>query len=180
MTIPPIPRGLAEESRELLEKAGVQIVYYDALTPGEQDYTAILTKLKSASPDLLFFTGYYPETGMLLRQKKEMGWTVPMMGGDAANHQDLVKIAGKDAAAGYFFISPPLPQDIDTPEAQQFLKGLQGEVPGFARVRVGRCGRRCLQGAGSGLCRRQGRVRRYCRMAQAAEEPARSDGFPRL
>ena len=106
-------KGLAEESRELLEKAGVQIVYYDALTPGEQDYTAILTKLKSASPDLLFFTGYYPETGMLLRQKKEMGWTVPMMGGDAANHQDLVKIAGKDAAAGY--------------EAQQFLKDFKAK-----------------------------------------------------
>ena len=115
-------RGLAEESRALLEKAGVTIVYYDALTPGEQDYTAILTKLKSTSPDILFFTGYYPETGMLLRQKKELGWSVPMMGGDAANHQDLVKIAGKEAAAGYFFISPPLPQDIDTPEAEQFLR----------------------------------------------------------
>ena len=114
-------RGLAEESRALLEKAGVTIVYYDALTPGEQDYTAILTKLKSTSPDILFFTGYYPETGMLLRQKKELGWPVPMMGGDAANHQDLVKIAGKEAAAGYFF-SPPLPQDIDTPEAEQFLR----------------------------------------------------------
>lgn len=120
-------KGLAEESRDLLKKAGVEIVYYDALTPGEQDYTAILTKLKSASPDLLFFTGYYPETGMLLRQKKEMGWNVPMMGGDAANHQDLVKIAGKDAAAGYFFISPPLPQDIDTPEAQQFLKDFKAK-----------------------------------------------------
>lgn len=44
-----------------------------------------------------------------------------MMGGDAANHQDLVKIAGPEAAAGYFFISPPLPQDMDTPEARNFL-----------------------------------------------------------
>ncbi|MDE5879459.1 MAG: branched-chain amino acid ABC transporter substrate-binding protein, partial [Desulfovibrio sp.] len=85
------------------------------------DYTAILTKLKAADPDLVFFTGYYPETGMLLRQKKEMSWNVPMMGGDAANHQDLVKIAGPEAAAGYFFISPPLPQDMDTREAKDFL-----------------------------------------------------------
>ena len=44
-----------------------------------------------------------------------------MMGGDAANHQDLVKIAGPEAAAGYFFISPPLPQDMDMPEARDFL-----------------------------------------------------------
>lgn len=114
-------KGLAEETRTALEKAGVKVLFYDALTPGERDYTAILTKLKAAGPDLVFFTGYYPETGMLLRQKKEMGWNVPMMGGDAANHQDLVKIAGPEAAAGYFFISPPLPQDMDMPEARNFL-----------------------------------------------------------
>ena len=114
-------RGLAEETRALLDKAGIRVVFYDALTPGERDYTAILTKLKAATPDLVFFTGYYPETGMLLRQKKEMGWPVPMMGGDAANHQDLVTIAGAEAASGYFFISPPLPQDMDSPEAAAFL-----------------------------------------------------------
>lgn len=118
-------KGLAEESQAALEKAGVKIIFYDALTPGERDYTAILTKLKAANPDLIFFTGYYPETGMLLRQKKEMGWDVPMMGGDAANHQDLVKIAGPEAAAGYFFVSPPLPQDMDTAEAKNFLKAFK-------------------------------------------------------
>lgn len=119
-------KGLAKETREALKKAGVKVVFYEALTPGERDYTAILTKLKSAAPDLIFFTGYYPETGMLLRQKAEMGWNVPMMGGDAANHQDLVKIAGKDAAKGYFFISPPLPQDLDTPQAREFLEAYKG------------------------------------------------------
>lgn len=120
-------RGLAEESRAALEKAGVKVIFFDALTPGERDYTAILTKLKSAAPDLIFFTGYYPETGMLLRQKKEMGWDAPMMGGDAANHQDLVKIAGPEAASGYFFISPPLPQDMDTAEARSFLEAYRAK-----------------------------------------------------
>lgn len=115
-------KGLAQETRDALKAKNINVVFYDALTPGERDYTAILTKLKAANPDLVFFTGYYPETGMLLRQKAEMGWTVPMMGGDAANHQDLVKIAGNAAAKGYFFISPPLPQDLDTPEAAAFLK----------------------------------------------------------
>lgn len=114
-------KGLAEETRQELKAAGVPVIFFDALTPGERDYTAILTKLKSAGPDLVFYTGYYPETGMLLRQKRELGWNVPMMGGDASNHQDLVKVAGPDAAAGYFFISPPLPQDMDTAGARTFL-----------------------------------------------------------
>ena len=120
-------KGLAEEAQKGLKAAGVPVVFYDALTPSERDYTAILTKLKAAEPDLIFFTGYYPEAGMLLRQKKEMRWDVPMMGGDAANNTDLVKIAGKDAAAGYFFISPPSAHDFDTPEAKDFFSRYQAE-----------------------------------------------------
>ena len=118
-------KGLAEEASKILKDAGVPIAFYDALTPSERDYTAILTKLKAANPDLIFFTGYFPEAGMLLRQKAEMHWNVPMMGGDAANNTDLVKIAGKAAAKGYFFISPPSAHDFDTPEAKDFFARYQ-------------------------------------------------------
>lgn len=114
-------KGLADEANALLVKEGKKIVFFDALTPGERDYNAILTKLKSANPDVIFYTGYYPEAGMLLRQKMEMGWDVPMMGGDATNNPDLVKIAGKKAAEGYYFLSPPVPGDLNTPEAKAFL-----------------------------------------------------------
>lgn len=114
-------KGLAEETAKLLKAAGMEPVFYDALTPSERDYTTILTKLKAANPDLIFFTGYFPEAGMLLRQKAEMNWNVPMMGGDAANNTDLVKIAGKEAAAGYFFISPPSANDFDSPVAKDFF-----------------------------------------------------------
>ena len=115
-------KGLAEEAKALLPKKGVKIVFYDALTPGERDYTAILTKLKSARPDGVFFTGYYPEGGLLLRQKQEMNWNVPFLGGDATNNPDLIKIAGKEAATGFHFLSPPVPQDLPSKEASNFLK----------------------------------------------------------
>jgi branched-chain amino acid transport system substrate-binding protein len=124
---------LADEAKSLLEAAGKTIAFYDALTPGERDYNAILTKLKSAAPDVIFFTGYYPEAGMLLRQKMEMGWNVPMMGGDATNNPDLVKIAGNQAAEGFMFLSPPVPADLDTPEAKAFMdayKAAYGNAPG--------------------------------------------------
>jgi branched-chain amino acid transport system substrate-binding protein len=92
------------------------------MTPGERDYNVTLMKMKSADPDLVFFTGYYPEAGLLLRQKMEMNWNVPFLGGDATNNPQLVEIAGKDAAKDYYFLSPPVPQDLDTPEARDFLK----------------------------------------------------------
>ena len=118
-------KGLADEANALLKKQGVEVVFFDALTPKESDYTAILTKLKGANPDVVLFTGYYPEAGLLLRQKKGMNWKVPLIGGDATNNVDLVKIAGKEAATGFYFLSPPQPQDLDTPEAKGFLADYQ-------------------------------------------------------
>ncbi len=118
-------KGLADETKALLGKAGVKIVFYDAMTPGERDYNAILTKLKSANPEAVFFTGYYPEAGLLLRQKKEMGWAVPFMGGDATNHPDLVKIAGKDSAEGFYFVSSPLPKDLPSKVSTEFVEAFQ-------------------------------------------------------
>lgn len=115
-------RGLADEAKKNLDLKDAKIVFFDALQPGERDYSAILTKMKGVNPDVIFFTGYYPEAGLLLRQMHEMKWSVPMMGGDAANNTDLVRIAGADAAAGYSFISPPMPADMDSAEAKDFMK----------------------------------------------------------
>ena len=114
-------KGLAEESRDrILQGKIAEILLYDALQPNERDYSAILTKLKGIAPDAVLFTGYYTEAGLLLRQMAEMKWSVPMIGGDATNNVGLVEIAGP-AATGYHFISPALPEDIDTPRARAFL-----------------------------------------------------------
>ena len=114
-------KGLADEVRPQLETKGIQIVFFDALTPKERDYTAILTKMKGTAPDLVFFTGYFQEAGLLMKQKAQMKWNVPFLGGDATNNLDLVKIAGKDNAAGFSTISPLLPQDLPSRTAKAFL-----------------------------------------------------------
>lgn len=118
------PRGFAEEIRNLLPDGpdtGPKIVFFDALPPGQRDYSAILQKIRQTEPDILLYTGYYPETALLLRQKAEMHWPVPMLGGDASNHQDLISMAGRDIAEGYMFLSAPMPQYLPSPEAQKFL-----------------------------------------------------------
>jgi branched-chain amino acid transport system substrate-binding protein len=115
-------KGLAEETRKALQGGGPEIVFFDAITPKERDYNATLTRMKAIGPDIIFFTGYFNDAATLLRQKMEMGWNVPMLGGDATNNNDLVRIAGKEAAGGFFFLSPPVPQDFDTPEAKRFME----------------------------------------------------------
>ena len=124
-------KGLADEAKaEIVKSKTAEVIFFDALVPNERDYTAILTKLKGVNPDGILFTGYYPEAGMLLRQMKEMKWSVPMIGGDATNNTDLVKIAGQDAAAGYYFISPPQPGDIDSDFAKTFLAAYRAKYKG--------------------------------------------------
>lgn len=124
-------KGLADEAKSGLEKARqVDIVFFNALQPNERDYSAILTRLRSTNPEVILFTGYYPEAAMLLRQMKEMGWTVPMLGGDATNNTDLVKIGGAEAVSGYYFISPPLPGDLDSESAKAFIKAFQAKHAG--------------------------------------------------
>lgn len=127
-------KGFADELKAEIEKQKREdIVIFDSLVPGESDYSVVLTKIKGYNPDVIFFTGYYPEVGLLLRQKKEMGWDIPIIGGDASNHVDLVKIAGNAAAKGYRFVSPPMPSDLDTPVTKAFLASYEakyGSAPG--------------------------------------------------
>lgn len=126
-------KGLADETKALLEKNGKKIVFYDALTPKENDYSTILTKIKTTKPDVVFFTGYYNEAGLLLRQSREMNWNVPFVGGDATNNKDLIKIAGNKAAKGFTCISPPLPQDLLSKDAKEFMAEFKtkfGTTPG--------------------------------------------------
>ena len=54
-----------------------------------------------------------------------MGWNVAFMGGDAANNPELVKVAGAAAAEGFLFLTPPLPKDLDTPEAKAFVAAFE-------------------------------------------------------
>ena len=98
---------------QLQKERAPPIVFFDALTPGERDYSTILTKLKQANPQIVFFTGYYNEAGnCYCGRRKRWASTFRSSGGDATNNTDLVKIAGGPAATGFYFVSAPLPQDF--------------------------------------------------------------------
>lgn len=119
-------KGLADEVKSGIEKDGsIKIASFSSIQPKESDYNTALIRLKNTAPDAIMFTGYYPEAAMLLRQMKGMNWSVPMLGGDATNNTDLVKIGGTDAVAGFYFISPPMPGDLNSSAAKDFIKAYQ-------------------------------------------------------
>ena len=104
-------KGLADATKAALEgKPGVQVVFFDAVTPGEKDFSAVLTKVKSLSPDVTYFTGYYPEGGLIAKQFKDLGVPGKFMAGDANNDPTFISEAGP-ASEGVYVTSTPLPQD---------------------------------------------------------------------
>ncbi len=120
-------KGLADEIKAGLEHApGVEVVFFDALRPKENDYNALLTTMKSVNPEIIMFTGYYREAATLLRQMAEMKWEVPMVGGDATNNSELVKLAGGHAT-GFYFLSPAMPSDLSTESGRAFLSAYQAK-----------------------------------------------------
>ena len=127
------PRTLGAESRDLFKKMDMEVVFFDGMTPGGADCTEVLARMRKANPEVIFFTGYYPEAGILLREKKKMNWGIPVIGEDGTNNRELVEIAGKDAAAGYYFISAAIPKDLPYERTQAFIRNYKtkyGKEPG--------------------------------------------------
>jgi branched-chain amino acid transport system substrate-binding protein len=78
-------KGLAEDTKKALEpmiKAKkVELVYFDAITPGEKDYKVSLTNLRESKPDVWYYTGYYAEAALLVTQARDIGVKCPFVGG---------------------------------------------------------------------------------------------------
>jgi branched-chain amino acid transport system substrate-binding protein len=129
-------KGLAEDTKKALQSmvtAGkVEIVFYDAITPGEKDFRVTLTKLRETKPEVWYYTGYYAEAALLVSQARAIGITCPFVGGNAAINDEFVKIAGLEIARGCYMTNEPLPADLPYPEAKEFLNAYKakfGEIP---------------------------------------------------
>ena len=87
-------KGLADETKKAANAAGFQETLYAAYTPGERDYSALVSRLKQAGVDLIYIGGYHTESGLILRQAKEQGMNVTLIGGDALVTNEFWQITG--------------------------------------------------------------------------------------
>ena len=113
-------KGLAEHTRTANSdlELGMQVVFFDAIVPGKDDYSSALTKIKQSGADTLYFTGYASEAGIIVRQAKELGLAVRLLGGDATNEPIVIRTAGP-AAEGFIVTTAPLPEFL--PGATAFI-----------------------------------------------------------
>lgn len=91
--------GLARSVQDGLKKGGANIVFFDGITAGEKDFSTLVARLKKENIDFVYYGGYHPELGQILRQARAAGLKTQFMGPEGVANVSLSNIAG-DAAEG--------------------------------------------------------------------------------
>ena len=118
-------QGLAEHTKRYAEEMGINVSFYDAINPDDQDFSPILTNIGAAGLDAIYFSGYHAQGGLLLKQTGELGLDLNWVMGNACNNPELIQIGGLENAVGTYITTEPLPKDVDYPEARQFVADFQ-------------------------------------------------------
>jgi branched-chain amino acid transport system substrate-binding protein len=94
--------GLAGVFRKDFEAAGGKIVAEQSYSGGDTEFRPQLTTIKAASPQILFIPGFYTEVGQIAIQSRDLGLTVPLVGGDGWDSPVVIQIGGKSIEGSYF------------------------------------------------------------------------------
>lgn len=124
-------KGLAKYFKEGFLKAGGTIVTELDFNGGDKDFKGQLTAIKTAAPDAVFVPGYYTDVALICIQAKQLGITVPLIGGDGWESEKLVELGG-EAVEGHYF-STHYAADAAAPKVTAFVeaykKAYNNKVP---------------------------------------------------
>jgi len=100
-------KGLADITRTVMNAAGLKEVMSEEINTDDKDYSALVSKLKDAGVDAIYFGGYHPQAGLILKQLTEQGSAAMMLSGDSLAVNEFWSIAGEAAAKKMIFTFPP-------------------------------------------------------------------------
>ena len=123
----PYGQGLAEEFKKTFEAGGGSVAIFEGISIGDKDFKALLIKIKTLSPEAIYFGGMYQEGGLLSKQAKELKLSVPVVGGDGIYSNDFIKIAGA-VCEGDLATTIGLPL-AKLPKGSEFIAKYQKKFP---------------------------------------------------
>ncbi|PIM59668.1 leucine ABC transporter subunit substrate-binding protein LivK [Escherichia coli] len=89
--------GLARAVQDGLKKGNANVVFFDGITAGEKDFSTLVARLKKENIDFVYYGGYHPEMGQILRQARAAGLKTQFMGPEGVANVSLSNIAGESA-----------------------------------------------------------------------------------
>ena len=98
-------KGLAESFVANFKKGNGTITGTEQYVGGsDKDFRSILTNIKAENPDMVWLPGYYQEVGLIVKQARDLGMTMPFMGGDGWDDPQLFNIAGNVALNNTYYV----------------------------------------------------------------------------
>ena len=134
--------GIATAVKETLEKKGVKVGLFEGINAGDKYFSSMISKLKQENVDFVYYGGYHPELGLLLRQAKEKGLNVRFMGPEGVGNKEISAIAGP--ASEGLLVTLPKSFDQD-PRNQKLVDAFKAKkqdpsgpfvFPAYAAVQV--------------------------------------------
>ncbi|SHJ58440.1 ABC transporter substrate-binding protein [Propionispora hippei] len=124
-------KGLAKVFKSVYTERGGQIVSEEAYLQKDQDFKATLTTIKAQNPEIIYIPGYYEDVGKIVKQARELGITIPILGGDAWDSPRLAELGGAQALNNTYFTNFYSVEDKN-PVSNSFVEAYQkeyGQVP---------------------------------------------------
>src|SRR5215470_1909448 len=109
-------KGVADETKKAMNAAGLKEVMYEAITQGDKDFSALISKMKQANIDAIYYGGYQTEAGLIVRQARDQGLKAQFIGADALMTEEFWKITGP-AGEGTLMTFPPDPRNVPSAKA---------------------------------------------------------------
>jgi branched-chain amino acid transport system substrate-binding protein len=116
----PYSVGLASNFRDTFTSMGGSVLIEQKFSSGDKDFKAQLTAIKGASPEALFAPCYYTEAGLIVRQARDLGLSIPIFGGDGWEAPELIQIGGTAIEGTYY--STHYSAEDQSPKVQEFVK----------------------------------------------------------
>lgn len=119
-------KGLSKSFDAQYTELGGKIVAKEAYQAKDSDFKAVLTKIKGANPDVVYLPGYYESAALIIKQARELGLTVPFLGGDGYDSPKLAELAGKENLSKVYFTNHYASSDT-TPEVVKFKEAFKAK-----------------------------------------------------
>lgn len=136
-------KGLTEVFEQEFTKLGGKIINKQSYTQNDPDFKGQLTTIRALNPDVIYIPGYYGQVGIIAKQARELGMTMPLLGGDGWDAPEIWKLGGEGLKNT--FISNHYASDNPAPEVQNFVNNYKAKygtppdsmaVLGFDSIKV--------------------------------------------
>lgn len=120
------PNSVAKLFKKTFIKEGGAVVDEETYTTGDRDFSAQLTKIKAASPDVIFLPAYYIDVPLIAEQARRLGITATFLGFNAWSTPEMTKLDYHHYLEGSYF-SNHFSFQSNAPKAKQFVAGYEAE-----------------------------------------------------